>query len=159
VSNTFSNNICRLCELAFQAYGKTQVENIAPASVLAGFDDEDQVPTPRVVYNCDSAEPDGPPDDAVWACQLEVQVVSNCDDKTKDEHHDLCSEVFSRYFVGRENTCDAINVAAREANPAVRIFVQDILPGSQAKTIQDRKWVSSAFFRVICSGTPGVLNE
>jgi hypothetical protein len=158
MSNTYSNNICRLCELAAQAYGKRVYEGIGQASVLAGFDDEDSIPTPRVVFNCDSAEPDGPADDAVWACQLEVQVVSNADDKTKDEHHDLASEVFSQFFIGRENTCDAINVAAREGNPPVQFFCQDILPGNQAKTIQDRKWISSAFFRVICSGKAGVLN-
>ena len=155
MSNTYANNITRLCELAFQTYGKTVYQAIGVQSVLAGFDDEEQVPTPRVVFNCDSAEPEGPQDDAVWACVLEVQVVSKCDDRTKDEHHDLCSEVFSQFFVGRQNTCDFINLAARTASPPVQFFCQDILPGNQTKTIIDRAWVSSALFRVICSGKPG----
>lgn len=156
MSNTYAANITRLCELAFQAYGRSAYTAVDSASVLAGFDDEEQVPTPRAVFNCDSAEPDGPADDFVFACQLEVQVVSQCDDKTKDEHHDLASEVFSQFAIGRDNTCNEINAAALAAG--IQFFCQDILPAQQAKTIQDRKWISSAFYRVICSGKAGVVS-
>lgn len=155
MSNTYANNITRLCELAFRAYARgIGLTQLSSSSILAGFDDAD-IMTPRLVFNCDNAEPDGPADDATWACQLEVQCVSNADDRTADQHHDFASEVFSQFMTGRYETLpNAINAAAAAANPVVQFQVFDILPGSQAKTMQERRYLSSMVFKVICCGTP-----
>lgn len=146
-----ANHIARLCELGCQAYarsvGYTVIDN---AFILAGFDDEDRMPTPRVILNCDNAEPDGHADDAVWAVTLEIQAVSNCDDRTKGEHHEFAGEIFSQFMVGRYALPDMITSAALAAG--INLFVQDILPASQLTVIQERKWVSSLVMRVICCG-------
>ena len=156
MSNTYANNITRLCELAFREYARgLGLTQLSSSSILAGFDDAD-VMTPRLVFNCDSAEPDGPADDATWACQLEVQCVSNADDRTADQHHDFVSEVFSQMFIGRyEALPNVVNAAAAAANPVIPFQMFDILPAGQAKSIAERRWLSSQVFRVICCGTPG----
>lgn len=146
-----ANHICRLCELACQAYARSVAYSvIANDKILCGFDDEDSMPTPRVILNCDNAEPDGHADDAVWAVTLEVQVISNADDRTKGEHHEFAGEIFSQFMVGRYRVPDLITNAALAAG--INFFCQDILPASQLTVIQERKWVSSLVFRVVCCG-------
>ncbi len=125
--------------------------NIAQSSILAGFDEAD-IMTPRLVFNCDSAEPDPPIDDGNWICQLEIQVVSSRDDRTPDQHHDFASEVFSQFMVGRYTLPDLITTAAAGASPPIPFQVWDILPGSQAKMTQERKMHSSMILRVSCCG-------
>lgn len=145
------NHITRLCELACQAYARDVAYSVIPnASILAHFDDEERMPTPRVVFNCESAELDGHADDAVWACTVEIQCVSNADDRTKAAHHEFASEVFSQFMIGRYRLPDALTSAALAAG--INFFCQDVLPGGQTTIIQERKWLSSLVLRVICSG-------
>lgn len=147
----FANHICRLCELGCQAYARSIAYSVIEnAKILCGFDDEDTMPTPRVVLNCDNAEPDGHADDAVWAVTLEIQCVSNCDDRSKAEHHEFAGEIFSQFMIGRYVVPDAITNAALAAG--VNLFVQDILPTGQLTVIQERKWISSLVMRVVCCG-------
>ncbi len=144
---SYANNITRLCELAARQYLKSVgISSIIPQSILGGFDDDD-VPTPRVCCTCNQAEPDGPQDEGVWACSLEVKVVSNCDDKTEDEHHQLAGEVFSTFMAGRTITADALSAAYPDWDCA------DIYPTGQTKDIQERRWVSVLTLRVVCSGS------
>lgn len=147
---SYANHICRLAELACQAYARSVGLAIAPGSILCGFDDEDKMPTPRVVLNCDNAEPDGHADDAVWAVTLEIQCVSNCDDRTKAGHHEFTGEIFSQFMAGRYRVPDMITSAALSSG--VNFFCQDIMPASQLTVIQERKWLSSLVVRVVCSG-------
>ena len=151
-----ANNITRLCELAAKAHAVTSgLTLIANNRIFAGFDDEDKMPAPRVVIACEYAEPDGPGDDATWACTLEIQCVSVCDDTRAQAHHEFCSEVFSQFMTGRYSLPEAITAAAAAANPVVPFSCFDILPTNQASRIIERHWFSSMFFRVICCGTPG----
>lgn len=146
-----------MCELGCQAFARSIAYGvIANANILCGFDDEESMPTPRVILNCDNAEPDGHADDAVWAVTLEVQCVSNADDRSKSEHHEFAGEVFSQFMTGRYRVPDAITSAALAAG--VNFFCQDILPGSQLTVIQERKWISSLVMRVICSGF-GIIDD
>jgi len=144
---SYANNITRLVELASRDYlrsaGLSQPES---ASILGGFDDDD-LPTPRVVLTCNNAEPDGNADNAVWSCTLEVKVISQCDDKTEDEHHELAGEVFSQFMIGRTETSDALSAAYSG------FLCQDILPAGQSKSIEERRWVSVLTLRVICNGS------
>ncbi len=142
--------ITRLCELAFQAYGRSVGLGVIPnASILAGFDDAD-IMTPRLIFNCDNAEPEGNWDEVVWNCQLEIQCVSNCDDTTKEAHHDFAAEVFSQFMVGRYTLPDLVTAAALANNPPVQFFCQDVLCGSQIKTVSERRWISSLILKVSC---------
>lgn len=155
---SFANHICRLCELGCQAYARSiGYSVIGNDFILAGFDDEETMPTPRVILNCDNAEPDGHADDAVWAVTLEIQCVSNCDDRTKGQHHEFSGEIFSQFMIGRYVVPDAITSAALAAG--INLFVQDILPASQLTVIQERKWISSLVMRVICCGVGEVDGE
>lgn len=143
-----NGNITRLCELAFQAYARSVGFGVlSSASMLAGFDDAD-IMTPRLVFNCDSAEPEGNWDELVWNAQLEIQCVSNCDDTSKERHHAFCNEVFSQFMVGRYTLPDLITAAATAAG--VEFFCQDILAGQQIKTISERRWISSLILKVSC---------
>lgn len=108
------------------------------------------MPTPRVILNCDNAEPDGHADDSVWAVTLEIQAISNADDRTKAQHHEFAGEIFSQFMVGRYALPDMITSAALASG--INLFVQDILPASQLTVIQDRKWLSSLVMRVACCG-------
>ena len=148
------SSICRLCELGFQAYARSVGFGVIPnASILAGFDDlehERKLMTPRLVFNCDTAEPEANWDDIVWSCQLEVQCVSNCDDTAKGDHQDFCDEVFSQFKVGRYTLPELITTAAAANNPPVRFFCQDVLYLNEIKTVQERRWISSLILKVSC---------
>ena len=150
----YSNNITRLCELAFQAYAKQiGLANIPVSKIIAGFDDEN-VPGPRLVFNCDNAEPEGPFDDANWSCHLEIQCATNCDDKSAVQHHAFSSEVFSQFFIGRYTIPDTITAAAASAVPYIPFICWDIMTGRQAKSIHERHWISSLELMVKCCGGP-----
>ena len=92
--------------------------------------------------------PEGNFDELVWNCQLEIQCVSNCDDTTKEEHHSFVAEVFSQFAIGRYTLPDSVTAAAGAAG--VDFFCQDILAGSQIKTISERRWISSLILKVSC---------
>ena len=157
------SSICRLCELGFQAYARSVGFGVIPnASILAGFDDlehERKLMTPRLVFNCDTAEPEANWDDIVWSCQLEVQCVSNCDDTAKGDHQDFCDEVFSQFKVGRYTLPELITTAAAANNPPVRFFCQDVLYLNEIKTVQERRWISSLILKVSCCSAGTVSEE
>lgn len=140
------NNITRTCELAAQAYLRTVgLSGLANASILAGFDDGVLV-TPRVVCVSNRAGMDGPADDAVWNCELEIHVVSNADSRTQEQHHEMATEVFAQFFQGRTATAEALNTATDNFG------CQDILPTGQSKEVRDREWRSICVFSVKCCG-------
>ncbi len=148
----FANNITRLCELAFREYAKSiGLANIPAASIFAGFDDETTV-TPRIVFNCDQAEPDAPLDTGCWICTLEIQCTSSRDDYSPDDHHALAGEVFSQFMTGRYSVNQDITAAAWAAN--IGFNVDDILAGTQAKATKEREAYSSMAFQVKCFGGP-----
>lgn len=150
-----ANNITRLCELAFKEYARgIGMPLITTASIIAGFDDEEHMPTPRVVFACENAEPDGPADDFVWACVLEVQCVANCDDRSSESQHNLAGQVFSQLALGRYQMPDLVNAAAAAGDAPIPFQCMDIMPTGQASVRRERKYYSSMFFRVICIGTP-----
>ncbi len=153
--------ITRLCELAFQAYARSIGFGVIPnASILAGFDDLEQerkLMTPRLVFNCDTAEPEANFDELVWNAQLEIQCVSNCDDTSKEEHHDFAAEVFSQFMVGRYTLPDLVTAAAAAAS--VSFFCQDVLYANQIKTVSERRWISSLILKVSCCSAGTVVAE
>lgn len=154
----YANNITRLCEVAFQAYARSiGLARTPSASIFAGFDEETIV-CPRIVFNCDSAEPDGNPDDGNWACQLEVQCTSSRDDTSPNKHHTFASEVFSQLMVGRYTVPTLVTTAA--GNAGIPFTVDDILPVQQAKATKDREAYSSMMFRVVGFGrNAAILSE
>lgn len=152
---SYGNNITRSCELAFQAYARgIGYTLIQPENILAGLDDEDRVPTPRLVFVCQDAQLDGPQDDAVWDCRLEIQYVSNADKpgNGKQAHYNAAAELFSQFHVGRYALPDAINAAAAANNPPLPFQLQDIQLEGQSTTIEGRTWVSTLTVRAICCG-------
>jgi hypothetical protein len=149
-----NGNITSLCEMAFQAYGRSIGLGVIDLnSILAGFDDA-EVMTPRVVFNCDTADPEPNFDELVWACRLEIQCVSNCDDRTKDEHYTFANQVFSQFMIGRYTLPDLVTSAALSVG--VGFFCQDVLIFQQTKAVQDRHWVSSLWFKVSCCSVGGL---
>jgi hypothetical protein len=152
MSNLYGNHITRLCELAIRAYLRgLGLAQIPVASILAGFDDA-EIMTPRVVIVCDSADNDGPADDATWKCKVEIQCISNADDRTKGQHYELASEVWSQLMLGRYSVPDLINTACQISDPLVYFRCFDIVPDNQSKRIEDRRWISTMTFQVVGCG-------
>jgi hypothetical protein len=149
---SYFNNVTRLCELAFRAYARSiGLGNIPYASIIAGFDDTD-IMIPRLIFNADTAEPEGPGDEGNWTIRLEVQVVtSRDDDKVPRRHHDRAGEVFSQFMAGRYTVPDLINAAA--AAEGINFICWDIMPGQQAKDGKDRHLFSSMLFNVVGCGS------
>ncbi len=146
---SFANNITRLCEIAARDYlrsaGLTVVQS---SSIVAGFDDDSagELPTPRIVCTCNQSEAEGPADDGVWACRLEVRAISNADDVTEEDHHTFAGEVFSQFMIGRFATAAAITAALSNFD------CQDVWPLAQSKAIEERRWISTFEVKLVCAG-------
>ena len=145
---SYANNITRLCEMAARDYLiSVALSGIDPNSIFAGFDASENLPTPRLVCTCNAADTEGPEDDAVWACQLQIKAVSNADDVTEDDHHEFAGEAFAAFMIGRLQTADAISAAATGFN------CQDVLPQSQSKSVEERRWESVFVLKLVCCGS------
>lgn len=144
---SFANNITRLVEIAARDYLRTCISGIDSASIYGGFDDDRLIATPRVVCTCNQADAEGPADEGVWACRLEIRAISNADDRTEDEHHLFAGEVFSQLMVGRADTAARITAALLDFD------CQDILAISQRKSLEERRWVSILEMKLVCSGS------
>jgi len=142
-----ANNITRLAELAVQAYLRScELDGIDPESILAGMDDG-RVVIPRILCNSPEAQPDGHPDDAVWQCRVDIDVINACDTSTENAHHEMAGAVFSQLMAGRTATADAISAIA------AGFQCEDIFPIAQSKKVDDRKWVSTLSLNLKCIGT------
>lgn len=143
---SYANNITRLAELAARDYLRTCISGIASEFIYGGFDD-DQLATPRVVCTCNQADAEGPADEGVWACRMEIRAISNADDRTEDEHHVFAGEIFSQFMVGRTSTADRITAALSDFD------CQDVLAIGQRKSLEERRWISILEIKMVCAGS------
>lgn len=149
-----SNYICDKVQRAVAAYLKSEtITGLPSTSVYKGLeaptrDNPSDTRPPRtipcVVAICKSATIYDR-DALTWTANVEVQVITNCDDTDEDDHHALAAAVFNLL------TTDEIE---SDLSGALADFTAELVNfTSQSWDMDDHSYVSTIGFDVICCGS------
>lgn len=147
------NNITHLCAkkiayyLAQQGFDWIDGGSIVPTVNRgpAGSDLEAEVsstPLPKILVHCQRASRTAYPGGG-WRCFVDLQVVSNADDTTEDDHDTHASAVFE-LFMDRDAAVNALSLLEGFA-----CFM--LIATEQTTSIDGRSWVSSLMLEVECA--------
>lgn len=143
-----ANNITQLCQKAAKAY--LDAEDLSfitdeESQIVTGIAVENMM-LPAVIVQCANADAEVPWE-GNWSALLRVELRSNAEDTTQDDHHSHAGELFGKFMV---------SVAAGRAglsNETLGFTCQQLLPVRQGWEINDESWVSYLELRVECAGT------
>lgn len=143
-----ANNITQKCQKTAKAFLDT-VElsfiNDTETQIVEGIASSDMM-LPAVVCQCQQATA-SVAFEGNWAATLRIEVRSNADDTTQDEHHDRAGEVFGVFMTSRANY--VVNMS----NATIGFTCQELIPMEQGWELNDDSWVSYLVLQVECAGT------
>lgn len=143
-----ANNITQLCQQAAKALLDAHDLSFITdetTQIVTGIAAED-IALPMVICQCTQADA-AVPYEGNWSAHLRIEVRSNCDDTTQDEHHENAGEVFAVFMGGIQETREALS------NSTLGFTAQQVLPVRQGWEINDSSWVSYLELTVECAGT------
>lgn len=150
----YANAICHKTQNAAAAMLQAAVTGgsvtlIASASIFAGIG-RSELPLPRVVCVCKRAQQEDYPD-AVWAADLTINIYASSQDTTEDDFHELCGQVYSRFFQA------PATVQSELSNSALEFSAHFVVAQSQAWDLvsddDDAHWTSELNLLVKCCGS------
>ena len=139
-----ANNITQLCQQAAKAYLDSEDLSFKSQIVLGIAADEIQLPL--VVCQCQQAQANVPYE-GNWSASLRIELRSNCDSTTQDQHHANAGELFGKFMV---------SIAAGKTamtSQTLGFTCQQLLPVRQGWEIYDSSWVSYLELTVECCGS------
>lgn len=118
--------------------------SIPATSILEGVDN-DAIPNPRIICRSNEANNTDAPFSGNWIGRLEIEVRSNADDSSSEEHFERAGEVFDTFFM------DTTRADLSSAIPEFTAF--QIVPVRQTWQKEDRSWVSVMILEIACCGS------
>lgn len=143
-----ANNITQLCQQAAKAY--LDAENLSfitdnETQVVLGIA-SDGLNLPQVICQCQQAQA-SVPYEGNWSASLRLELRSNADDTTQDEHHERAGELFGKFMVGIDEGKAAMT------SDVIGFTCQQLLPVRQGWELNDDSWVSYIELTVECCGS------
>jgi hypothetical protein len=125
------------------------ITTIASANIYAGCDSE-TLATPRILCVCDSADVEEI-FDGNWSATLDVYVIANANDTTRDAFREMCGQAFISFFQQHDDVCSDLS------NATIEFTAQAVYPRRQEKSrITDQnsdEWEGKLTLTVKCCGS------
>lgn len=144
----YANNITQLCQKAAKAFLDSEDLSFITdeeTQIVTGIASDDLL-LPAVICQCQAAQA-AVAYEGNWSAQLRIELRSNADDTTQDDHHEHAGELFSKFMVS------VADGRALLSNQALGFTCQQVTPMQQGWEINDGSWVSFLLLQVECAGT------
>ena len=143
-----ANNITQLCQKAVKAYLDGEDLSFitdAETQIVGGISAE-ELSLSSVVIQCQRASA-SVAFEGNWQATLRVELRSNSDDTTQDQHHENAGELFGKFMISQSDAREALS------NEALGFTCQFLLPQDQGWDLNDGSWVSFIVLQLECAGS------
>jgi len=143
-----ANNITQLCQKAAKAFLDSEDLSFITdeeSQIVTGIASDD-ISMPTVICQCAQAQA-AVPYEGNWSATLRIELRSNADDTSQDEHHERAGELFGKFMVGIPEGRQFLS------NQTLGFTAQQVLPVRQGWEINDGSWVSYIELQIECCGS------
>ena len=143
-----ANNITQLCQKAVKSYLDSEDLSFITdeeSQIMAGIASTELM-LPAVIIQCQRASA-SVAFEGNWSATLRVELRSNADDTTQDQHHDNAGELFGKFMISQSDARLALS------SSTLGFTCQQLLPQDQGWDINDDSWVSFLVLQVDCCGS------